>query len=324
MRQRYYRLVEGDIRFLIAPHRSAFVNVNCPNCAQKRGAPLFKKGIFHFFECGECGTLFISPRPAQPLLDRYYRESKAIKLFSDILLRSEAKRKSLFFKPRARDVLGYLKEKRVARGRLLEVGCSIGTMLALFKGSGFDLFGMDPDPKACAIAWRKYRIPVIQTSLETFQNDGGNLFDVVLNFETIEHVACPLSFLEKMNAIMKPKGHLVLTTPNFGGFDIGVLGEKYKNIYGPNHLNYFDVRTIDTVLSRAGFTVTKKLTPGILDVTVLKNQIAAGESGPVHPFIRDLMFRSPQKTLDDFQSFLQRHLLSSNMMVFAQKRREIK
>jgi 2-polyprenyl-3-methyl-5-hydroxy-6-metoxy-1,4-benzoquinol methylase/ribosomal protein S27E len=324
LRKRYYQLVEEDIRVLIVPHLSTFVHVDCPNCGQKGGSLKFKKGLFRFIECGKCGMLFVNPRPHQYLLDKYYRESKAMKAFSDILLDSEKKRRDLFYKPRVRDVMVYLKEKKVTRGRLLEVGCSIGTMLALFKDSGFDLFGMDPDPKACKIARKKYGIHVFQTALEEFRNDQENPFEVLLNFETIEHISCPLSFLQKINTIMTMKGHLVLTTPNWGGFDIKVLGEKYKNVYGPNHLNYFDVRTIDAVLSRAGFTVTKKMTPGILDVTVLKNQILSGECGDVNPFIHDLLFRCPQKTVNDFQSFLQRHLLSSNMMVFAQKRREIK
>lgn len=323
MRQRYYQLVERDIRSIIAPRLSTFVHVDCPNCAQKRGPRKFKKGFFNFVECRRCGMLFITPRPPQVLLDTYYRKSVAMKMFSDILLDSERKRTSLFFKPRARDVLAYLNQKNVTRGRLLEVGCSIGTMLALFKGTGFDLFGMDPDPKACRIARTKYGIHVFQSAIEEFRSDGEKPFDVILNFETIEHVSCPLSFLKKINTILRMRGHLVLTTPNWGGFDIKFLGKKYKNIYGPNHLNYFDVRTIDHVLSRAGFTVTKKMTPGILDVTVLKNQIIAGECGDVNPFVRDLLFRCPEKTADDFQSFLQNHLLSSNMMVFAQKRREI-
>ena len=323
MRQDYYKLVEMDIHELVEPELKTFVNVNCPNCNEKKGTYKYKKGVFDFLQCGTCGTLYINPRPQKALLDKYYQNAKAIEAFSDILIESEEKRLKLFFEPRAQQINDYLNENNVNSGKLLEVGCSIGTMLSLFKKTQFQLFGIDPDLKASKVAEDKYGITMSKVTLEDYDNSSGDRYDVVMNFETIEHVYSPFSFLSKINSIMRTNGHLIFTTPNYFGFDIKILDAKYKNIYGPNHLNYFNVRTIDYLLDRTGFKVTKKLTPGILDVAVLKNQIASGDSGEVDPFLYFLLFECPKETTDEFQLFIQRNLLSSNMMIFAQKTKEL-
>ena len=51
-----------------------------------------------------------------------------------------------------------------------------------------------------------------------FDLDGGATWDVVLACEVIEHVAHPDQFLERLATLVRPGGHLVLTTPNGGYF----------------------------------------------------------------------------------------------------------
>lgn len=41
-----------------------------------------------------------------------------------------------------------------------------------------------------------------------------NEFETILNFETIEHLPNPKIFINELYRILKPDGHLVLTTPN--------------------------------------------------------------------------------------------------------------
>ena len=41
-----------------------------------------------------------------------------------------------------------------------------------------------------------------------------NEFETILNFETIEHMPQPDEFIQELARILKPGGHLVLTTPN--------------------------------------------------------------------------------------------------------------
>lgn len=94
-----------------------------------------------------------------------------------------------------------------------------------------------------------------------------NRFDVVLTFETIEHVPWPDRFVEELSRILKPGGTLVLTTPNLlwepvhklaelAGLDHGegphrmLRRERLHQIFADHH---FDIKTERTfVLVPAG------------------------------------------------------------------------
>lgn len=60
-----------------------------------------------------------------------------------------------------------------------------------------------------------------------------NTFDVVLITEIIEHVAHPDDFLRKIGAMVKPGGHVVMTTPNGGYFKNRL--PKFSECPDPSH-----------------------------------------------------------------------------------------
>ena len=53
-----------------------------------------------------------------------------------------------------------------------------------------------------------------------FELDFEDQFDVVLITEVIEHVAHPDEFLKKVSRLIKPEGHIIMSTPN---------GERFRN-----------------------------------------------------------------------------------------------
>jgi hypothetical protein len=141
----------------------------------------------------------------------------------------------------------------------------------------------------------------------------------VLNFETIEHVFSPYEFLTKINSVLNLDGHIVFSTPNYHGFDMMVLGKYYKNISAPTHLNYFNVDTIDRLMKRSGFKVVKKMTPGILDMEIVRKQVREGIAPEISPFIQHLVFEVNNEIQQKFQEFLSDNCLSGNMLIFAKK-----
>lgn len=62
------------------------------------------------------------------------------------------------------------------------------------------------------LKWEKGKITYLPGN--AFEVHFPELFDVVVATEIIEHVAHPDQFLAQMAALVKPGGHLVLTTPN--------------------------------------------------------------------------------------------------------------
>ena len=215
-----------------------------------------------------------------------------------------------------------LEENGISGGRLVEVGCSIGTFLEILQNeSDFLVEGIDPSPKAFEIT-KQRGLTVHQITLENYE-PGEHKYDVAVSFETLEHIFSPLEFLVQLNRVIKKDGFLVFTTPNYHGFDMLVLGKDYKNICAPTHLNYFNVDSIDILLERAGFRVKRKMTPGILDMEIVRKQISEGVAPVVPPVIRHLAFGVSPEVQRNFQRFLQENCLSGNMLIFAKKIKEL-
>ncbi len=317
-RNNFFKIIEEDINDIVNPYRKEFININCPNCDCNDTRQAFIKGQFSYYNCSVCDTLFVNPRPPQHVIDRFYLVSKAVAASTQSLMDNEAGRKKHIFIPRTKLILKVLKEMKRQTGKLLEVGCSIGTFLDIIKDeSDFCVEGIDPSQKACATALSR-GLKVYQTTLENFKPPKSK-YDVVLNFETIEHILSPYNFLIKINNLLKKGGYVVFTTPNYHGFDMMVLGKYYKNIHAPCHLNYFNVDTINKLLARTGFEAVKKMTPGVLDIEITREQISENVAGEVSPFIKHLIFNTNGTTQESFQKFLRDNCLSGNMLIFAQK-----
>jgi SAM-dependent methyltransferase len=104
---------------------------------------------------------------------------------------------------------------RFVNGRqVLDVACGEGYgTAALAKAGAAKVVGVDISPETCSYAAKKYGI-------ETRVGNGENLpvesssVDVVVSFETIEHVPNPKAFLDECQRILRPNGLLVISTPN--------------------------------------------------------------------------------------------------------------
>lgn len=317
-RDNFFLILDDDINRIINPKRQDFVFINCPACNNKKTHEEFVKGQFSYFKCPACDTLFVNPRPPKEVLDYFYNHSEAVAASTRSLVENEKGRLVHIFNPRAKLILSFLKKMGKTKGKLLEVGCSVGTFLEILRGkSAFFVEGLDPSDGAYEITKAK-GLKVHKDTLENFRSKGTK-YDVILSFETIEHVFSPYHFLRKINGLLKIGGYVIFTTPNYHGFDMMVLGEHYKNIHAPCHLNYFNVDTIDTLLGRSGFAVRGKVTPGILDVGIVRKQIEQGVAPEVPPVIEHLIFRTSKEIQMKFQEFLRDNRLSGNMLIFAEK-----
>jgi len=318
-RIKFFKLLDEDIKNLVNPYKNDHIKVNCPACGNKNSKIAFEKDNFFFYSCPGCETLYVNPRPSKKILDHFYLHSKAMSSFMQTLIKNEECRKKDIFSDRCKLIVEILKQSGKVKGRLLEVGCSIGSLLEILKSeSSFEVEGLEPTPKAVKIA-KKKDIKVHQSTLEDFP-PAKKKYDIVLNFETIEHIFDPLYFLIKINQLLKDNGFLIFSTPNYHGFDMMLLGKYYKNIKAPVHLNYFNVNSIDTLLERANFKVIKKMTPGILDVSLIRNQVEDGIAPELPLAIKCIIFNKNIEVQKNFQKFLQNNNLSGNMLIFAQKK----
>jgi SAM-dependent methyltransferase len=138
------------------------------------------------------------------------------------------------------------------RGRLLEIGSSLGYLLDVFRRDGWDVLGVEPLYLACRIAREERGIESINAILETAGLPDES-FDVVLLNHVIEHLDDPLRTLREVNRILKPKGHFVIETPRYDTLMFKLLGRRERSINCEGHIYFFTTQTLRNLYEAAGF-----------------------------------------------------------------------
>jgi 2-polyprenyl-3-methyl-5-hydroxy-6-metoxy-1,4-benzoquinol methylase len=86
-----------------------------------------------------------------------------------------------------------------------------------------------------------------------------NAADVVVTLEVIEHIANAENYLQEISRILKPNGHLILSTPN-----VGWLGSRLDYFFKAEvlqegiHLRFFNQAKLRAVTSAVGLQYLKQ------------------------------------------------------------------
>jgi 2-polyprenyl-3-methyl-5-hydroxy-6-metoxy-1,4-benzoquinol methylase len=102
----------------------------------------------------------------------------------------------------------------VSGKRVLDIACGEGYgSAALQKTGAAKVIGVDASESACAHAHKKYGLDARPGSAEQIPLPDSSV-EVVVSFETIEHVSDPGAFLHECVRVLTPGGMLVISTPN--------------------------------------------------------------------------------------------------------------
>jgi len=98
-----------------------------------------------------------------------------------------------------------------ARGRALDAPCGAGALSVAAGARGLEVFGVD--------VVRHPELKLDEGHLTVADLDAGvpfedASFDVVMSVEGIEHLSSPRRFVAELGRVLKPGGHLVVSTPN--------------------------------------------------------------------------------------------------------------
>ncbi len=154
-----------------------------------------------------------------------------------------------------RTILGY----RLPPGRILEIGCAHGGLVALLGWAGFDAVGLETDPWVVDFARQTFDVSVLCGTVEELELEEGSL-DLVLAMDVLEHLAHPLATLERCFELLRPDGMMVIQTPcrpAGKSFDELTAGDHpFTEMLLPDeHLFLFSERGIVELLQRLGAQV---------------------------------------------------------------------
>lgn len=294
--------------------------IDCPACGFKNEKASFEKNSFPYVQCANCSSLYQSPRAPLWEYEDFYHNSLSSKYWATEFFPQVCEiRREKIFKPRAEKILEICQDKNKNPKNVIDVGGGYGLFLEEWQKRQPQSHLMTVEPSEdLAKTCRQKNIEVLQTISEK-ANDWHGKGDLVTCFEVIEHAHNPLEFVQSIFNLVAPNGIAVVSGLGGDGFDIQVLGEKSNSISPPHHINFLSVKGFHTLFERAGFSQVEVITPGKLDVDIVKNSL---EQHPnlldKNPFLQTL-FKKDAKTLENFQNFLSQNQLSSHTWIIAQK-----
>lgn len=152
--------------------------------------------------------------------------------------------------------------KAIGRGkRVLDLGCSGGQISKLIKDQNNEVFGIELNPRAVALAENKgVRVKVFDLNEGIPFED--SFFDVVNAGEVIEHIFDTKYLFEECNRVLKPDGIFLFTAPNLnslpnrfrvltGGY-LSTMGAYPDDHFG-SHIRVFNLSKIRELCRTTGF-----------------------------------------------------------------------
>jgi 2-polyprenyl-3-methyl-5-hydroxy-6-metoxy-1,4-benzoquinol methylase len=135
--------------------------------------------------------------------------------------------------------------------RLLDIGCGNGDFLLKARDAGWDVVGVDPDPKAVAAA-KQRGLEVGVGSVELFAGQAA-CFDAITLSHVLEHLHELVPFIQAVHRLLKPGGVVFVDTPNIESRGARRWGRNWRGLETPRHLLLFSRAGLLGLLKAAGF-----------------------------------------------------------------------
>lgn len=220
----------------------------CPLCGPSAQSVLrYDFDPYKVVACSSCGLNYLSPRmTGQAILElykdeAYYNSNVSGQGYDEYLEIGENWVKT--FALRLRQIAPYK-----TSGRALDIGCGPGYFLAAAQKAGFDPYGLDPSDYIVAQAQKTWGDRVKLGLIES-ADYAPESFDLVVAFDTFEHIYDPQKFLAAICRVLKPGGILAITTPDPTSALAKVSGKNWVSFKLPEHVFYWSPDTIRKVLA---------------------------------------------------------------------------
>lgn len=134
----------------------------------------------------------------------------------------------------------YVKDKSV-----LDIACGSGYGSFFLKKDALDVVGADIDNKTIDYCKDNYKLDNLEFLLIGRENnpyDFRKKFDIIVSFETIEHVGNVNNFITRLKECLKENGIIIISTPN-----------NFRKIYPPEnkfHIYEFDIIELCDILKK--------------------------------------------------------------------------
>lgn len=185
-------------------------------------------------KCLTCGLVQVVPMPGKKEIAALYHED--MEHFEPYIEQIPVHRE--YFRKELQNIK--------KRGTLLDIGCAMGVLLGEAQKVGYNAQGVDISKDAVKYCRKK--------GLSASQTWPTSQFDVITAFEIIEHERDPRRMMRRVYSLLNKAGIVVLTTPNHSSFWRKMMGKWWVGYRHPEHVTFWDLRSLKELFTRAGFT----------------------------------------------------------------------
>jgi len=156
--------------------------------------------------------------------------------------------------------------------RVVDIGCGNGALCRELASRGYEVVGCEPSADGVRVAQSAApELMFHQLGVDDEPSAVGNeSFDVAIATEVIEHLVWPRNLPRFAKQVLRPGGHLIISTPYHGYMKNLVLAltNKWDAHLNPfwdgGHIKFWSRKTLSQLLNEAGFRVVRFIGAGRL------------------------------------------------------------
>jgi len=205
----------------------------------------FGTALADIVRCERCRHMQLEPMPAEAVLEGAYARAES----GDYVAEEAGQRET------ARRALARIERHAPGRGRLLDLGCWVGYLLAEARERGWRATGVEPSEFAAGFARETLGLEVIRAGLLEADLPAGAYQAVTLG-DVIEHLTAPADALARIRELLAPGGLVWMALPDSGSRLARTMGRRWWSVI-PTHVQYFTRGSIAVLLARSGYDVVE-------------------------------------------------------------------
>ena len=232
--------------------------VSCLLCGIDDTDIFCRKEGLTYVECRRCGLIYVNPRLTGKSLEKIYKGSFLRTWWKKFIY---ARRDVTSFKNlgprlvRAEKLIAEVEQYK-SGGKILDIGCNRGFLLATAVSRGWEAYGIEIVPWFPQVVAQRFPMKIYTEPLRDIAPpfpDG--FFEAVTMIDIIEHLSDPLKDLREIKRILKPDGFLLVNTPDIGSAYATILGCEWGSVNPQEHYYLFGRKTFGDLARAAGFSI---------------------------------------------------------------------